>query len=119
VGGANADRCSGVLPLITPKFYQNIACYICAPGTSFIAAVVTTNIELTQNNIAQMFCSKLYCSSNHGFTNGFKQHRSTSPYADAAYCRGLSVGLSFTVVSPAKTVEPIVEIPFRLWSRVA
>jgi len=31
--------------------------------------------------------------------------------------RGLSVGLSVTEVSPAKTVQPI-EMPFGLWTRV-
>jgi len=51
-----------------------------------------------------------------------RSHRST-PYVDAAYfyrpssvvCR--SVCLSVTLVSPAKTAEPI-EMPFGLWARI-
>ena len=45
-------------------------------------------------------------------------------YVDAAYwcssvvCRVcVSVGLSVTIVSPAKTAEPI-EMPFGLWTRI-
>jgi len=53
----------------------------------------------------------------------FIPHRSTT-YADAAIVTDgvslsvcLSVCLSVTIVSPAKTAEPI-EMPFGLWSRV-
>jgi len=35
-----------------------------------------------------------------------------------AWSVGLFVGLSVTLVSPAKTVEPI-EMPFALWGRVS
>ena len=45
-------------------------------------------------------------------------HRSTT-YVDAAHCyrRSNVVCRSVTIVSPAKTAEPI-EMPFRLWTRV-
>jgi len=48
-----------------------------------------------------------------------KPHRSTT-YIDVAYCCGRvawSVGLSVTLVSPAKTAAPI-EMPFKLRTRV-
>ena len=42
----------------------------------------------------------------------------TSLHVNAAYCYrvALSVSLSTTIVSPAKTAEPI-EVPFGLWTR--
>jgi len=48
-----------------------------------------------------------------------RPHRSRPYYVDEAYCYRLSsvVCLSVTIVSPAKTAEPI-EMPFAVWTRV-
>jgi len=56
-----------------------------------------------------IFCSMVYI---------IRPHRSTV-YVDAAYCYRPSnvVCQSVTVMSPAKTAEPI-EMPFGLWTRV-
>jgi len=46
-------------------------------------------------------------------------HRNTT-YVDAAYCYRWSrvvVGPSVTIMSPAKTAEPV-ELPFGLWTQV-
>ena len=72
-------------------------------------------------NIYFAFCSRIFLASTINIITGtIMPHRSTT-YVDAACCyrpsSGLSVCWFVTVVSPAKTPQPI-EMPFGLWTRV-
>ena len=91
---------------------------------------IFTNIEIgfeTYNSLLFLVYFVEQQSPNKCTKPVVKPHHSTT-YVDAAYsysiltdcvawCVGLSVSLSVTIVSPAKAAEPI-ETPFGLWSRV-
>ena len=75
-----------------------------------------TTDRRTGDSIANSRSRSLKINKAYSVVGIIRPHCSTT-YVDAAYCYRLSDCWSVTLVSPAKTAEPI-EMPFGLWVRM-